>query len=271
MNIQSLSEPGKTHFRTIFLSDIHLGTKGCQAERLVSFLKVHTCDRLYLVGDIIDGWRMQSSGIFWPQSHSNVLRRILTLTKRGTEVVYVTGNHDEFLRKYSELILGNIALVDEAEHVTADGKRFLVIHGDQFDVITRYHRWIAFLGDKGYSILIELNRFLNFFRSRFGFGFWSLSAWLKHRVKTAVNFISDFENAVVHQCRRRGFEGVVCGHIHHAEIAQYRGVTYMNCGDWVESCTALVEDEAGRFRILRWGQAPAGADVVEIAPQRLRA
>jgi UDP-2,3-diacylglucosamine pyrophosphatase LpxH len=252
MNIRSIPEPGKTHYRTIFLSDIHLGTKGCQAERLLTFLKQHTCDQLYLVGDIIDGWRMKSSGIYWPQSHINVIRRILTMTKRGTEVIYVTGNHDEFLRDHSPLEIGNLKIVDEARHETADGKEMLVVHGDQFDVITRYHRWIAWLGDIGYTILLELNRFLNRLRSHLGYGYWSLSAWLKHKVKRAVNYIGEYEDALAHHCRKNGYQGVVCGHIHHAEITDFDGVTYMNCGDWVESCTALVEDDQGRFQIIDW-------------------
>jgi len=267
-------EPGKTHYRTIFLSDIHLGTKGCQAERLAHFLKHHTCERLYLVGDIIDGWRMRSS-IYWPQAHINVLRRFLTLAKRGTEVIYVTGNHDEFLRKYSPLTVGNVHLVDEAEHVTATGKRLLVVHGDEYDVITRYHRWVAFLGDAGYTVLLELNRHLNSLRSRCGYGYWSLSAWIKHRVKRAVSFIGDYEQALVHQCRKAGYHGVVCGHIHHAEIRDLDGTTYMNCGDWVESCTALVEDEHGEFAIVHWKAQAGGGTVValrsEPEQERLRA
>ncbi|MAT84054.1 MAG: UDP-2,3-diacylglucosamine hydrolase [Gammaproteobacteria bacterium] len=263
MRQQNLREPGKTHYRTIFLSDIHLGTKGCQAERLLEFLKQHTCDRLYLVGDIVDGWRMKSS-IYWSQSHSNVLRRFLTLTKRGTQVVYVTGNHDEFLRRYSDLAIGHLELVDEAVHDTADGRRLLVVHGDEYDVITRYHRWVAFLGDLGYTLLLALNRHFNALRSRLGYGYWSLSAWLKHRVKRAVNFISEFEEAVVHQCHKRGFDGVVCGHIHHAEIREIQGLRYLNCGDWVESCTALVEDEHGRFEILDWSRRAPAATVVPL-------
>ncbi len=262
---------GKTHYRTIFLSDIHLGTRGCQAERLLTFLKQHSCDRLYLVGDIVDGWRMRSQ-TYWPQSHSNVIRRFLTLAKRGTRVIYVTGNHDEFLRRYSDLVVGNLTLVDRAAHDTPDGRRLLVVHGDQFDVVTRYHRWIALLGDRGYTLLLESNRCLNALRGRFGYGYWSLSAYVKQRVKRAVSFIGDYEEAIVHQCRKEGFDGVVCGHIHHAEITQLHGVTYMNCGDWVESCTALVEDDDGAFHILDWSAAPpALARRAPNEPQRLRA
>lgn len=247
----SVDDPPKQRYRTIFLSDIHLGTRGCQAELLISFLKHHSADRVYLVGDIIDGWRLKK-GLYWPQSHNDVLRRLFTLMKRGTQVVYVTGNHDEFLRRYDDMVLGNLSLVESADHRTADGKRLLVIHGDQFDVITRYHRWVALLGDAGYIALMEINRVFNRVRNRFGFGYWSLSAWIKGRVKRAVSFVSDYEQAVAHECHRRSFDGVVCGHIHHAEISDYGDVRYMNCGDWVESCTALVEDDEGQFSIIHW-------------------
>lgn len=252
----------KRHYRTLWLSDIHLGTRGCQADALLRFLKTHTCDTLYLVGDIIDGWRL-SSGVYWPQSHSDVLRRFLTLAKRGTRVVYITGNHDEFLRRYSDLVLGNIELVDRAEHETGDGRRLLVIHGDEYDVITRYHRWIAGLGDLGYTFLLELNRLNNAIRERLGFGRWSLSAWVKSRVKRAVSFISEFEVALARECRQRGYDGVVCGHIHHAEMRTIDAVEYLNCGDWVESCTALAEDASGRISILRWHELLASVPTPE--------
>ncbi len=271
-NIDFDSDPAKTHYRTIFLSDIHLGTKGCQVDRLIDFLKQHSCDQLYLVGDIVDGWRMSTNGIYWPQEHNNVLRRFLTLMKRGTRVIYVTGNHDEFLRRYSPMEIGNLSVVDEAEHTTGDNQRLLVVHGDQFDVITRYHRWLAWLGDAGYTFLLELNRHLNRLRNKFGYGYWSLSAWVKHRVKTAVSYIGDYEEAVAHHCRRQKFDGVVCGHIHHAEISDFDGVTYMNCGDWVESCTALVESEQGEFFILNWSeQTGAQSNIVSLQPERMRA
>jgi UDP-2,3-diacylglucosamine pyrophosphatase LpxH len=240
----------RSHYRSIFVSDVHLGTRGCQAERLAQFLKNHTCDHLYLVGDIVDGWRLRS-GFYWPQAHSNVMRRVLTAAKRGTRVTYVTGNHDEFLRRYSSLEFGNIRIVDEAVHETADGRRMLVIHGDQFDVVTRYHRWIAFLGDVGYTLLLALNSYLDVVRRSLGYGYWSLSAWLKLKVKRAVNYIGEFEGALAHHCAKSGLDGVICGHIHHAEIKAIDGVEYMNCGDWVESCTALVEDRAGHFSVVR--------------------
>ncbi|WP_426133905.1 UDP-2,3-diacylglucosamine diphosphatase [Pseudomonas sp. PWP3-1b2] len=246
----------KQRVRTLWISDVHLGTRDCQAEHLSQFLKGYQADKVYLVGDIIDGWKMRG-GMYWPQAHTNVIRRLLTMAKRGTEVIYVTGNHDEFLRRYSKLILGNIQLVDEAVHVTADGRRLLVIHGDQFDVITRYHRWLAFLGDSAYEFTLTLNRWLNHWRARYGYGYWSLSAYLKHKVKTAVSFISDFEEAIAHEVTKRGLQGVVCGHIHHAEIRKVGEVDYLNCGDWVESCTALIEHWDGSIELYRLADAQA--------------
>lgn len=241
----------KKHKKTIWISDTHLGTKGCQANKLVDFLKNHSCDTLYLVGDIIDGWRMKKS-VYWPQSHTNVIRRILTLSKRGTRVIYITGNHDEFLRKYEQLDFGNIQLTDEALHTTADGRKLLVLHGDKYDVIVRYHKWLAFLGDSAYTFLLFLNQWFNYFRQKFGYNYWSLSAYLKHRVKQAVSFIGKYEEALAQECKQRGHDGVVCGHIHHAEIRMIDGVQYLNCGDWVESCTALVEEASGEIEIVRW-------------------
>ncbi|MEQ1440031.1 UDP-2,3-diacylglucosamine diphosphatase [Fontimonas sp. SYSU GA230001] len=248
-------DAGKTHYRTIWISDVHLGTAGCKAEHLVDFLKQHTCDRLYLVGDIIDGWKLRS-GWYWPQEHTNVVRKVLTKAKRETEVIYVTGNHDEFLRKFVDyrLELGNIRLVNEAVHTTADGRRLLVTHGDFFDVITRYHRWIALAGDALYEGTMRFSLLFNRIRARFGLGYWSLSAFAKQHVKTAVNIVSTFEDSLARECRRRKFDGVVCGHIHHAEARDIGGVMYYNCGDWVESCTALTEDMNGRLQIVRWVQ-----------------
>ena len=237
--------------RTIWISDIHLGTRGCKAEFLIDFLKSHQCETLYLVGDIIDGWRMQKN-IYWPQAHSNVVRRILTLAKRGTKVVYVTGNHDEFLRKYSNSDFGNISLVDRDVYETRQGKRFLVIHGDEFDVVVRYHKWIAVLGDIAYNALLVINRWYNHLRSRMGYGYWSLSSHIKHRVKQAVNFIGEYEEALADECKREKLDGVICGHIHHAEIREIGGVLYHNCGDWVESCTALVETQSGHVELINW-------------------
>ncbi len=245
------TRPPTRQFRTIFLSDIHLGTRGCQADRLLDFLERHTCDELFLVGDIIDGWRLKS-GFYWPAAHTRVMKKFLAMAETGTRITYVTGNHDEFLRRYSDMEVGNLRVVDEAVHLGANGLRLLVTHGDAYDVVTRYHRWLAFLGDIGYGFLLEVNRAFNWMRTRYGYGYFSLSAWVKHRVKQAVSYIGDFEAAVSWTCRQRGFAGVVCGHIHHAEIRDYDGIRYMNCGDWVESCTALTEDEQGRFNIIAW-------------------
>ncbi len=246
-----MAESERTHYRTVFISDVHLGTAGCQAEKLTRFLKGVTCEDLYLVGDIVDGWKLKKQ-FFWPQEHTNVVRKILTKSKRGTRVHYVTGNHDEFLRKFVDyrLTLGNIRVVNEAVHETVDGRRLLILHGDLFDVITRYHRTIALAGDVAYEALIASNRYINFFRRKFGLGYWSLSNFAKHTTKRFVNLISSFEDSVAHECRKRGFDGIVCGHIHHAEIRDINGVMYYNTGDWVESCTALVEHVDGRMEIL---------------------
>jgi UDP-2,3-diacylglucosamine pyrophosphatase LpxH len=243
----------KPRYRALWISDVHLGTPGCKAEALAAFLKQTECEKLYLVGDIIDGWKL-SSTFYWPQEHSNVVRRVLTKAKRGTQVHYIAGNHDEFLRKFLgfKLQMGNIRLVNELVHETADGRRLWITHGDQFDVITRYHRWLALAGDAVYAATMEASRWLNRGRTALGLPYWSLSAYAKHRVKTAVNLISDFESSVARECRRRKLDGVICGHIHHAEIRELDGITYHNCGDWVESCTALAEDRSGKIRILRW-------------------
>lgn len=260
-----------TKYRTLWISDVHLGTPGCKAAALADFLKQHDCEQLYLVGDIIDGWALKSE-FYWPQEHSNVVRRILTKAKRGTRVTYVTGNHDEFLRKFVEqhLALGNIEIVNEAVHETADGRRLLVTHGDAFDVITRYHRWIALAGDAVYRGTMRASEWINRGRQLAGMRHWSLSAYAKQRVKAAVNIISSFEQSLTHECRRRKFHGVVCGHIHHAEIRTIDKVTYHNCGDWVDSCTALAEDARGRIRLLRWTPAerltaPANVSALALA------
>jgi UDP-2,3-diacylglucosamine pyrophosphatase LpxH len=240
-------------YRTVWLSDIHLGTPGCKAEFLVDFLKNVECETIYLVGDIVDGWKLRNNW-FWPQEHTNVIRKLLTKSKRGTRIFYVTGNHDEFLRKFVgyRLEIGNIQLVNEAVHTTADGRRLLVLHGDMFDVITRYHRWIALAGDLAYEATMAANYWFNRVRRQLGMGYWSLSAFAKQRVKTAVSIVSSFEESVAHECKRRGLDGVICGHIHHAEIRTIEGVTYHNCGDWVESCTALAEDFNGKLSVMRW-------------------
>ena len=243
--------PEHNHHRSIWISDVHLGTKGAKADFLCDFLKYNTCDTLYLVGDIIDGWHMKGK-TYWPQAHVNVIRRILTRAKRGAKVVYVTGNHDEFLRGYSGMSFGNIHLVDEYVHEAPNQDRYWVIHGDAFDSVVCSQKWLAFIGDWAYENLLKLNTLLNRIRNLLGMEYWSLSAYLKYKVKKAVAFIDDFETTLVHECRKRGYRGVICGHIHHPEVRMIEDITYGNSGDWVESCSALVEDYQGQLAVKRW-------------------
>ncbi|MCF7983753.1 MAG: UDP-2,3-diacylglucosamine diphosphatase [Thiohalocapsa sp.] len=238
-------------YRSIWISDVHLGFRGCQAEFVLDFLQSTECRQLYLVGDIVDLWAMKN-GVFWPQAHNNVVRAILDKARNGTEVIYVPGNHDDVFRTHLGSDFGNVMVRDEVLHTTADGRRFLVMHGDKFDRVVQSGPWLAKLGARLYDLLLGINHRFNAVRRRLGFGYWSLAAFLKHRVKDAVNYIGDFENAVAEEARRHGVDGMVCGHIHHAEIRDIDGVTYCNCGDWVESCTALVERHDGTMELLRW-------------------
>lgn len=250
----------KTKHRTVWISDIHLGTRGCNAEMLVDFLHAIQCDTLYLVGDIIDGWKLRK-GWYWPAAHNEVVRRILKMAHRGTRVVYVVGNHDEMLRDYAGMNLGGVEIVNDIVHHCVDGRKLLITHGDAFDTVVLYARWLAFLGDQAYSLLLRLNVVLNRVRRLLKLPYWSLSAYLKKRVKNAVEFVSSFEEAVARAATERGLDGVVCGHIHTAEIRQIGDVTYYNDGDWVESCTALVEDSDGSFRIIDWAKVKREAAV----------
>ncbi len=234
--------------RTIFVSDTHLGTRGCKADALADFLSHNACETLYLVGDIIDGWRLRHRW-YWNAAHDRVLAEILHKIDTGTRVIYVPGNHDEMLRDYCGREIAGVELVRETVHETADGRRLLVLHGDQFDGVIAYARWLAFLGDWAYTRALEMNEFCAFFRKTLGLPYWSLSAYLKQKVKNAVEYICRFENAVVVEARARGLDGVVCGHIHHAAIRTIDGIFYLNDGDWVESCTALTEDAAGNLEI----------------------
>ena len=243
----------RMQFRTIWISDIHLGTPGCNADLLMDFLKSIECETLYLVGDIIDAWRLRK-GWYWPPRHNDVVRRILKMAKHGTHVVYVPGNHDEVLRDYAGLAFGDVTVAGEVIHETADGRRLLVLHGDQFDSVVLYAKWLAFLGDSAYEFLLKANRVVNFFRRRFGLPYWSLAAHMKKRVKNAVSFISKFEEVVARAAAERHVDGVVCGHIHSAEIREFGDIIYYNDGDWVESCTALVEHEDGRIEIIDWAE-----------------
>jgi len=246
-----LAEPPVRSFRTLFISDVHLGTRGCQAELLLDFLRCHEADTVYLVGDIVDGWRLKRTW-YWPQSHNDVAQTILRLARNGARIVYLPGNHDEFLRDYLGMDFGGIELRNTAVHEAADGRQLLVIHGDQFDVVVRHARWLAFLGDWAYATTLTLNTYVNLIRRRLGFSYWSLSAWAKLKVKNAVNFIGAFEEALVRQARESRADGVICGHIHYPAMHRNFGTAYHNCGDWVESCTALVEHHDGEFEIIRW-------------------
>ncbi len=237
--------------RTIWLSDIHLGTRDCKAGFLLDFLRKYESEKLYLVGDIIDGWSLKSRW-YWPVTHSTVIQKILRKSRHGTKVIFIPGNHDEFLRPYVDIDIGDITLLRDDVHVTADGKRLLIMHGDEFDSVMAYARWLAYVGDYFYMQLLKINRWLNHMRQKMGLSYWSLSARVKKKVKHAVQIISDFEYYLVDVAKRRQVDGVVCGHIHHPEIKYVDGILYCNDGDWVESCTALVEWYDGRLEIIYW-------------------
>jgi UDP-2,3-diacylglucosamine pyrophosphatase LpxH len=239
--------------RTLFISDVHLGARGCQAELLVDFLRRHDAETIYLVGDIVDGWRLKRNW-YWPPSHNEAVQAVLEKVRRGTRVIYIPGNHDEFLRDYIGSNFGGIEIRENAIHETADGQKLLVIHGDEFDVIVRHGRWLSLFGDWAYAAALMINTYVNIVRRRLGFSYWSLSAWAKMKVKNAVNFITNFEMALSREGRQRGVAGVICGHIHHPAMHSNFGIPYRNCGDWVESCTALAEDCDGRFELIRWAE-----------------
>ncbi len=257
------------HFRTLFISDVHLGSKASQASFLLSFLKTHDADKIYLVGDIIDGWRLRRSW-HWPQEHNDVVQKILRKSRKGSRVIYIAGNHDEFLREFQGLHFGGIEVMDRDIHETADGKKFLVIHGDQFDVVVHNYRKIAYLGDWAYDAAISINVIMNKVRSLLGLPYWSFSSWAKVRVKEAVNFIGAFQNVVAEEAIRSGADGVICGHIHHATIEPLNGVTYINTGDWVESCTAVGEHDDGRFELISWQHLIAHKPPIALPPATSR-
>ena len=244
-------EPEPVIYRTLFLSDIHLGTRGCQAELLLDFLRHNDAETIYLIGDIVDGWRLKS-GWYWPQAHNDVLQKLLRKVHKGARMIYVPGNHDEFARDYIGMVFGGVEVADHAYHMTADKKRLLIVHGDQFDIVVQHARWLAWLGDWAYTLALWLNLWFNKIRRRLGFPYWSFSAWAKLKVKNAVNFIGAFETALAEAARRHQANGVVCGHIHHAVIRDIDGITYINTGDFVESCTAVAEHEDGRLEVLCW-------------------
>lgn len=245
-------------YRAIFISDLHLGTPGCQANALLDFIKTHPSDYLYLVGDIVDGWQLRR-GWYWPELHNDVVQKLLRRARKGCRIIFVPGNHDEFARRYFGHQFGGIEVADDPVHITADGKSLWVTHGDRFDGVIQCAKWLAYLGDTMYEFTLKLNRHLNHWRAQLGLPYWSLSAFLKHKVKKAMMYVTDFEEAVANEARRRGHDGVVCGHIHRAEMRTINGVLYCNDGDWVESCTALVEQANGQLELLHWAGEPVSA------------
>ena len=259
-----------TRLRAIWLSDIHLGTRGCKADALVEFLDAHDCEYLYLVGDIIDFWKLGRAP-YWPQIHSDVVRKVLSKARAGTIVTFVPGNHDEYIRRFCDLQLGNIFVTREAVHRTADGRLLLIVHGDEFDGVTNCHRWLAVLGDIAYDVLVALNHWFNRTRRVLGLGYFSLAAYVKWKVKRALMFAYDFEEAVAREAVRRGMQGVVCGHIHKPAMRQIGTVLYCNTGDWVESCSALVEREDGTLALVAYATHMHGRGDQATAAQRLAA
>lgn len=239
-------------YRTVVISDTHLGAREAQSEFLMDFLKRVDCDHLYLPGDIIDLWKVRN-GWYWPQINTNIVQLIMDKAANGTEVIYVPGNHDEMFRDYVGSEFNGIRVRLDHVHCAADGRRYLILHGDEFDAVVMHRRWLAYLGGATYDFLLTLNRWFNRFRRRLGFPYWSLSAFLKYRAKKAVSYITSYETALADEAQRREVDGIICGHIHHANVyAMANGTIYANAGDWVESCTALVEGEGGEWRILHW-------------------
>ncbi|MGL4575886.1 MAG: UDP-2,3-diacylglucosamine diphosphatase [Burkholderiaceae bacterium] len=264
-------DAGSAHrVRSIFISDIHLGTPGCQAEHLLSFLKHYQSDYLYLLGDVIDGWQLKRRW-HWPQAHNDVVQKILRKARKGCRVVFVPGNHDEFARKYLGHAFGGVIVVEDHVHVTADGKRLWLTHGDLFDGVIQCAKWLAYVGDNLYEFTLKLNRQFNSLRARLGLPYWSLSQFLKHKVKRAVSYVIDFEQAVAQEAARRGVDGVVCGHIHRAEMRDIDGILYCNDGDWVESLTALVEHMDGRLELVDFSDQLAAKHLPRAPRKALRA
>ena len=256
--MNAISPSRSRRYRTVFVSDAHLGTKSCRSDFLADFLEHIDCDKLFLVGDIIDGWRLRKNW-YWDANHDRVVRAILQHAKRGTEIVYIPGNHDEMFRAWlptaqdaHQLEVAGIAVRRETTHETALGLRLLVLHGDEFDGVMRYAKFLARLGDSAYSAALTVNQWFNAMRRVMGYEYWSLSQWLKRQVKGAVKAIDRFETTLAADAAKRGFDGIVCGHIHHAEMRMVDGVLYCNTGDWVESCTALVEQMDGQLELLEW-------------------
>ena len=257
-------------YRTLWISDLHLGTPGCQAQALLDFLKHTECETLFLVGDIIDGWQLRRQW-YWPQAHNDVVQKLLRIARKGTKVIFVPGNHDEFARRYVQHNFGGVDVAEDWIHETADGRKLWVVHGDLFDGVIQCARWLAHVGDWAYELTLKLNRHQNSLRARLGLPYWSLSRYLKLKVKRAVSYVGDFEQAVAREARKRGVHGVVCGHIHHAELRDIDGILYANDGDWVESLSALVEHADGRLEIIDWAQREAALQARHGRPLALAA
>lgn len=251
-------EPILTYkFKSVFISDVHLGTRGSQASSLVDFIKIIDADSIYLVGDIVDFWKIRR-GPLWPQSHNDVVQKLLRKVRKGAQIIFIPGNHDEALRDFCGHNFGGIQILRDTIHTCVDGKKFKVMHGDEFDVVVRYAKWLAFLGDRSYRFLLYLNTPLNWVRRHLGLGYWSLSGYLKNRVKTAVNFIGEFEMSLVDHAKSENVDGIICGHVHNPSDKMIEGIRYINCGDWVESCTAIVETHSGEFHLIRWNETVGG-------------
>ncbi len=258
-----MSSDQPRRFRTLFISDVHLGSKPAKADYLIDFLRFHEAETIYLVGDIVDGWRLKRSW-HWPQAHNDVVQKLLRQARKGTKINYIAGNHDEFLRGFQGTHFGGVEVMDRTVHEAANGKRYLVIHGDQFDSIVHSVRWLAYLGDFAYDASIVVNRIVARVRRLFGMPYWSFSSWAKVRVKKAVNFISAFQTLVADEARRSEVDGVICGHIHHATMEDIAGIRYINTGDWVESCTAVAEHSDGTFEVIHWRDI-AGAELETVS------
>lgn len=237
--------------RALFLSDVHLGMRPTRIGQLVDFLKHHDAETIYLIGDIVDGWRLARSW-YWPADYTTFVEQLIEKAARGTRIVVLPGNHDEFLRDYLGTYFGEVEFVDRTVHTTANGKTYLVMHGDQFDVVVAHAKWLAYVGDWAYRMALRINIFINWVRRRLRRPYWSLSAWAKNKVKNAVSIIGRFEEALTMAARETGVDGVICGHIHFADMHERMGIHYINTGDWVESCTAIGETGEGAFELIRW-------------------
>jgi UDP-2,3-diacylglucosamine pyrophosphatase LpxH len=251
--MSKVEKVSKRQFRSIWISDVHLCSRDCRADYLLNFLKYNKAEHLYLVGDFIDVWQLKRRW-YWPQTLNNVIQKVLSCTKKGTQVTYIPGNHDECLREFAGAQFGGVRIEKQAIHVTADGKRYLIVHGDEFDAVVQHNRWIALLGDAAYGYLIGFNNIFNWFRKHLGMRYWSLSGYIKARVKNAVQFVGCYEEAVVRFAKTHHVDGVICGHIHHPAIKELHGIQYCNTGDWIENCTALVEDFDGKISLVHWAK-----------------